>query len=524
MKKLSSILLTLVIVMTMAAAIPALAAGTGTITVKNATIDKDYAAYKIFDATYAGTNVSYTISGTSEWYGAVEASGLFVLTEVSPVGSGVYNAVLTDVATDKEILTWMKGLDTTGKTAQFSTTPNTTTVTWTGVPYGYYLITSGLSGAVTVTSNLPNATIIDKNQAPGWDPEDPENPDNSGNSGKFVKDGDDWSKANTASIGDTVEFKINANAPAYAGSAMVVDYTFTDTLAKGLTFNDDLAVTVTGDNYTTTMTLTKDTDYTLTTTANEDGTTTIVVVINAYYITGYPTDAHVSIAYSADANEDAVFTNVNSVMMDWRVTDPKDPDPENPEDPEDYTPEDPDFPPTMPPEDPSTTKTYVYGFNLQKYAKDVGDENKLEGAKFKLYNAETDGSEIPVVLVEEVKDETDPTVVLARHYRVAVEGEMGVEIEAGTAKIFGLKAGTYYLEETFAPDGFNMLTARFEVSITDGRDSDAYTGAADVVNLSGMQLPSTGGIGTTIFYVVGGLLMGAALVLLIVRKRMSASK
>lgn len=532
MKRLFGILLTLF--MLVAIATPALAAqGSGTITVKNATIGKAYAAYKIFDATYSGTapdqKVSYTIESTSQWYSAVENSNLFDLTEVSPTGSGIYNVVPADEVTDAQILTWMKGLDTTGKTADFSDTASSTTVEWTNVDYGYYFITSGLGAAVTVTSNLPDATILDKNQAPGFNPEDPENPDGSGNSGKFVKDGDEWGKSNTASIGDTVHFKINAFTPAYSGSAMVVDYTFTDTLAKGLSFNDDLTVTVTGNNYVTTLNLTAGTDYTLTTTENEDGTTTITVVVNVLSIEDYPTDAHVSIAYTANVNEDAAFTNLNSVTMDWRVTNPNNPwdpaDPENPDkgtpkDPEDYVPEDPNFPNPMPPTDPSKTTTYVYGFDLQKYANDVGDDNKLEGARFKLYDAATGGNEIPVVLIDTVYDTEDPTVVVERHYRVAVEGETGVEIEAGTAKIFGLKAGNYYLEETFAPYGFNMLTAREEVTVSDLRSTEAYTGAADVVNLSGTVLPTTGGIGTTIFYLLGGALVLGAVVLLVVKKRM----
>ncbi len=147
----------------------------------------------------------------------------------------------------------------------------------------------------------------------------------------------------------------------------------------------------------------------------------------------------------------------------------------------------------------------------------------LTGAKFKLYDAETGGNEIKLVQVTDAVD--------GGYYRPAVTGETGVEIEAGEVTIKGLGNGTYYLEETEAPISYNRLTGRQAVTI-DGA-SLTNTAAADntytakdtdtgiqVVNQAGTELPSTGGIGTTIFYVLGGILIVGAVVLLVSRKRM----
>ena len=96
----------------------------------------------------------------------------------------------------------------------------------------------------------------------------------------------------------------------------------------------------------------------------------------------------------------------------------------------------------------------------------------------------------------------------------------------GAAKFDGLKAGTYYLVETKAPTGYNLLNKPVEVTVTKGVESDTthllekVNAAAPVANYTGTVLPSTGGIGTTIFYVVGGLLVAGAGIVLITKKRM----
>lgn len=520
-KKLASLLLALVMVFSLTAT--AFAAGNdGSITISNATVGETYAVYKVFDLTYTDDAVAYSYTKTGETdnlYNALTGEGSpFTLTPTTT--ENVYNVSLKDgksAAAVSEFLTANKTLLTqTGETK----TAESATVEFTGLDYGYYYITSSLGTVVTIDSAKKDVTVIDKNQKPGWDPEDPENPDESGEQGKFVATAADgtYGKTSTAAIGDTAYFKINAFAPKYAGDKLVAAYTFTDTLADGFTYNtDSLKVTLNGEELTSGYTV------------NANGQT-ITVVVNAGTIADYPAEAHLSITYSAKVDADAVYDNINTVSMSWTVYpngDNGDPDPDQPP----YDPNDPTDPsyPGEDPKDPSNptdskTDTYVFGFNVQKYKESVAAENKLDGAKFKLYDAATEGNEIPVVKVSDGV------------YRVAEASETGVDIEAGAAQIFGLDAKTYYLEETVAPNGYNILTERVAVAIVaDTVDAEGHevdnvddkgilNKTIDVINKAGTLLPSTGGMGTTLFYVLGGLLVAGAVVLLVAKKRMSKAE
>lgn len=172
----------------------------------------------------------------------------------------------------------------------------------------------------------------------------------------------------------------------------------------------------------------------------------------------------------------------------------------------------------------STTKTYSYEFDL---VKTDNSKKLLTGAKFKLYDSAT--GTIPVKLI---KDAT------TGNYRVAETSESGAvdEIVIDSFKavtISGLNKKTYYLEETLAPAGYNKLTERQSVELgkegfvadatinNSGSEGATWTeGGVQVINNTGATLPSTGGMGTTLFYVIGGGLMVAAVVLLVTKKRM----
>ena len=159
----------------------------------------------------------------------------------------------------------------------------------------------------------------------------------------------------------------------------------------------------------------------------------------------------------------------------------------------------------------ATASVKTFEFDLVKTDKDA---KLLTGAQFKLYDAATGGNEIKVV------KNADGI------YRVAVDGETGVVIEAGNVTIKGLGNGTYYLEETVAPQGYNPLTELVEVVVTNGNNKATVTegvwisGGVRVVNQTGLVLPSTGGMGTTLFYIVGGLMVVCAGVVLVTKKRM----
>ncbi len=207
----------------------------------------------------------------------------------------------------------------------------------------------------------------------------------------------------------------------------------------------------------------------------------------------YPVNAEVRIAYSATVDKDAVLDNINSAKLEFAIeTSGKTVDPT-----------------ATPALADSTTSTYVYGFKLNKYTGET--TNHLVGAKFKLYNAETSGTEIQLVKVDNI------------HYRVAESDETGAGVEiltvdSGDIYIFGLEeGGTYYLEETEAPAGYNKLTARQQVTVLagDGDESTQITAvdangyantAVNVENKAGSLLPSTGGAGRTALYGFGGIM------------------
>ena len=162
------------------------------------------------------------------------------------------------------------------------------------------------------------------------------------------------------------------------------------------------------------------------------------------------------------------------------------------------------------------TKTYTYGFDLVK----TDSQNKLiDGAEFKIYDALTGGHEVAVVLMDD-----------GETYRRARADETGVSIvvKNGQVRVVGFDNGTYYLEETVTPSGYNQLAARQKFIISDGNldatfnDGIFSTGSGvHVVNKSGTILPETGGLGTTIFVVLGGFTVLAAGVLLFAKKRLS---
>ena len=167
----------------------------------------------------------------------------------------------------------------------------------------------------------------------------------------------------------------------------------------------------------------------------------------------------------------------------------------------------------------SVTYTYTYAIDVVK----TDSQNKLiDGAEFKIYDAEKDGNEVGVVLMN------DGTYRRAREDEMAAGNNVSIIVKDGKVRVIGLDNGIYYLEETVAPAGYNKLTARQKFTIANGNLDAQFTGdifstgsGVHVVNKTGSMLPETGGMGTTIFYVAGGLLVGGAVVALVSKKRMS---
>lgn len=476
-KKLMAALLAVALLCAMA--VPAFAAegASGSITIDKAINGETYTAYKIFDVvsskveTDGSTTYVYTVA--EGWAGFFEQSNVKDYVTVDKNGQPAWvegKKSDTDLqAFAKLALTYASENSIAGKTA--TAAGNQAVIS--GLTAGYYVVSTTAGSLCILNTNGSSLQINEKNKAPTID-----------------KKIDGSKDANDAAIGDVVNYTVTIHAKKGA-----TGYVLTDTMTKGLTFNPDSLTVKTG-----TSTLSKDTDYTVdvNSTPDTDGNTNFKVTFKDSYLNTIDSDTDIVVSYTATVNKDAEIGttgNTNTAQLKYG---------------NDSTVE-------------STTKTYSYKFDLVKTDK----SNKLlEGAKFKLYDSVA--STTPVKLI---KDSSG-------NYRVAETSESGAvdEIVIDSFKavtISGLNKKTYYLEETKAPDGYNKLTERQSVELgkegfvadatinNSGSEGATWTeGGVQVINNAGATLPSTGGMGTTLFYVLGGGLMVAAVVLLVTKKRM----
>ena len=460
------------------------AGGTGKITIRNASQSQTYTVYKLFDATVTtvnGIGISYKVPTgktlpANNPYFAVDSKG------------NVTAKTNADVTTP-EFATWAKSFGAPVKEA----TATDNTLVFTNLTFGYYFVTSSLGAVLTVDSTTPNATVIDKNTT------NPTIPDSNDGGGKKIVAADGTTTSTTtAKIGDTVPFQFKFNATNFVTvngvTKQIKSYTITDT-PTALTINQDTVVVKVG-----TKTLVKDQDYTVS--FDNTGKMTVVLTwIKADKSTIYNSPIEVNVTYSAVVTKEAKEGEAtNTATLGYNSFDPTNPqDPNHPDNP-DPTPTDPTPVNPKDPDDNSTTVT-THRFTLKK-TNEANDT--LTGAEFKLYDASTGGTEIKVV-----KDRVGT-------YRVAEANEEGVVIEAGQVVIKGLKGTTtYYLEETKAPDGYNILTDRQDIKVASDNKAEA-----NVVNKKGGLLPSTGSIGTTMFYLSGAVMLIGAFIFMVSKRRM----
>lgn len=484
-KKLVSLLLALVMILSMS--VTAFAAGeTGTITVENPVTDASYTAYKIFDVIYdeAKTAYSYTISGTSEWFDVVatkDANTGDVTSKVTGLkfekaySEDTYVVIKGDGFSAADFAKTLKA-NISGKTGNTLTISNGK-ATATGLPLGYYLVV-GTKGAETealanLTTTNHTVTIHDKNDNP------------------FDKADDKAS----VEIGEVVNYVITGKVPDTTGFE-TYKYQITDKMSTGLTFNNDVKVYINETEITE--------NYTIKTGTNA-GENDFILDIEVMNLT---VGAKIEVKYSATVNENAVATiekNHATLVYSNDPTDSK---------------------ATTTREDEEDV--YSAKIVIDKYVKD-DNTKKLANAEFvlykevtaegatevtKLYYKYTAATQIEKAKVEWVNDIKDATHVVTDN--------------GGVANFNGLKDGTYYLEETKAPAGYNLLKAPVEVIINGANataaDTSSLTVTKGVENNTGSLLPSTGGMGTTIFYVIGSILLIGAAVLLITKRRMNAEK
>lgn len=486
-KKLVALLLAVVMVLSMS--VVAFAAD-GSITIDNTTVGKDYSIFKVFDAQYKvvtteetetcpaedKTVVVYTYSGANaEFLKALGYATSPFTVEKNLLGT--YNVSLKSGVSETAIVEFLSvnaanlggAIDT--KTAEASS------VTFTGLDYGYYYISSSLGTAVTLDSAIPTAVVHDKNQKPA-------------NTDKVIVEEDldtvigDYS---TAEFGETIYYAVSLDATNYDGASKIVKYIAHDELVQGLK-NLQFAgkVTVNGEvisNYTD----------------NKDGTVTIPWVDeDGNHL--YPANSKLCVYYSA-VMDGTKHLAKNKAWYTWVCEDDKEGK-----------------------SDEDIVVTEAFDIEIDKYV--YGSScNKLAEAKFVLYKL-VDGEPLYFASVdgdiEWVSQKTNADFFTTN--------------TNGFAQIVGLDLGTYYLEEIAAPVGYNALTEAVKAELTkdtvsyqkisDGVTYNVETGylLIEVPNSTGMELPETGGMGTTIFYVIGGLLLLASGVLFITKKRMSVER
>ena len=540
--------LLLAVVLVLALSIGAFAAENYSITVTNTNESvsisgNTYRAYKIFDATYSGDHVAYTVSKEFEGFTYESKSGddliayLGTLENNSEALDKFAKAALA-YAAEKSIQA-AGSITATGESATIALdAPGYYLVTGTATPSEGQTVTA----ACSLTTAKPTATVNPKVDAPSIDK-------------KIVKGATDVD-ANTANIGDSVNYKITSSVPNMQGYEKYY-FVIEDTLSKGLTFNGDLKITIGS------KTLVKDTDYTLTVTKNSDGTTSLEIVFKNFIQYKAQTDVAITVTYSATLNQDATLDpaagNPNKVKLIYS-NNPNATgegiDKPNSTDPVGETPE-------------SETKTYVTGVKLTKV--DANNKSKtLTGAKF-----EIKGEGMKVVLVnkeifkassigtyymlkdgpytteepsEATKDKYDSTTQKYEKVTVVDKTTVPTEINAtgyvdanGVLTFEGLGEGEYEITELIAPQGYNLLKDPIKLVISANatfagctwtvtengtalKSDSEHLYAFSVENNSGTELPSTGGIGTTIFYIVGSLLAVGAVILLVTKKRMGKAE
>ena len=464
-KKLFAALLAAALVLAMA--VPAFAVtntGTnGSITIDNAVDGETYTIYRMFKLdSYNGDAYSYTVEPAWETFFSTGAGSSYI--DLDSNGHPTWKNGADAAAFAKAALTWANNSSTIHNDGQGLASNKT--VSFSNLPLGYYLVDSSLGALCSLDTTNPSATIKEKNGVPAMDK-------------KIVTGENSTSDSSTAKIGDTVNYKVTIEVAKGAS-----DYELTDTMSDGLSFSSG-SIKVDG-------VALNDTIATLTLKQKEGDPTFTLTFADSYVADKI--GKTIVVTYSATLNDKAAVGdtgdgNTNSATLTYgnnkSVT--------------------------------HTTTTRTYEFDLLKV--DGADHKLLNGAEFKLYDAKTSGNIIKVVRLDN------------GNYRVAMPGESGsADIIAvnGKVRISGLDKTIYWLEETKAPDGYNKLTERKPVDLTSGSNnttltsdtwSEADHGVA-VENNAGAILPDTGGMGTTLFYVIGGGLMVAAVVLLVTKKRM----
>lgn len=458
-------LLALILLVTSMGLNTAFADGAGSITVKGTTEGKTYGIYKIFDLTYKDDNVSYTIA--DEWKDFfTKGNGKEFIVDQNNASNSL-NPIVVDGKvkyiniTEANVAKFAKTAmaEMADKTRQDVQTATGETLTFTGLALGYYLVhpegaseaATGQSSIVSLTSTMPKGEVEVKGIYPTIKKE---------------------AKTKSADYGEKVSFTITGKVPDPTGYKKY-EYVLKDSLPKGLTIDkDSIKVTING---------TEQTEH-ITKAVNGQDLSVTFNILELVKNNSVKVGQEIKLTYDTTVNKDFNLGNQgeeNKAHVEFS-NDPKD------ESKKDKTPDE-------------KVKVYSGKIKVLKYAKG-NKEKKLEGAQFVLKN-----SEGKFYKLDTANDEKKVTWVDEGQATVLTSDNKG-ELE-----FTGIKAGTYKLKETKAPDGYNLLTEEVAVVLKDGSsEADAEVkmeATSDVENSSGAELPKVGGAGTKLFALVGGLVI-----------------
>ena len=573
MKKLVSRFMAVLMAMTMilsmsmtAFAADAADAPKGTLTVNNTVEGKTLDLYQIFTATKSGENVAYTLNSAYEGFFQSKITDASTL-KGEALSEKAYEYVKEQVGANgdaetakvfaKDMLDWI--LDSENNVTATKTVDTTETSTVVpGLAYGYYLVypkgatdTSTAPGnqaytsaaslvnvigdtSINMKSNYPtvdkklvstqtpgnNSITVNGILNPSWESIHQgvlgEDDENDFEDGIAPHGGTDEKKAGNFGIGDTVTYQLTSKVPDMTGYNSYT-FKFTDTLSKGLDLKAILSVKV-GDTELKAG-KTGDNTYLPTYTTNDNGTHTLTISFNEFYNNfKNRTGETITVVYTATLNKNAVIgmnPNTNKAVVEYS--------------------NDPATNGTGKSE-PSIVDVHTFDFTIYKYY--LKDQNKtaLANAEFELYKANEAGDEADTSAKINIVDEENGVYRQATADEAKVTGFTSAKIvsdDDGKVLVKGLDAGTYYLRETKAPDGYNKLLSDIKVVIEANYDTTTgkltkytvtytYNGKpitvtntdkstspeVPVENKTGAQLPSTGSKGALMVTLAGIVLFG----------------